>query len=243
MTRRRPLAIIPAFNESETIFDTITSLVEQVDVDVVVIDDGSRDATADIARQAGAHVLELPFNLGIGGALRTGFIYAVRNGYAAAFQFDADGQHDPKEVRRLLEPLSAGSDMVIGSRFLGVEPTYRVGSFRRLAMRSLRWLIRQILGQDFSDTSSGFRAFNREVLEHFSVEYPDEYMESVEALMIATKAGFSIVEIPVQMSARAGGTPSARSLRSVYHLVRIYLVLVVSAPRSRASRTKSKVEK
>jgi hypothetical protein len=124
-----------------------------------------------------------------------------------------------------------------------VEPTYRVGSFRRLAMRSLRWLIRQILGQDFSDTSSGFRAFNREVLEHFSVEYPDEYMESVEALMIATKAGFSIVEIPVQMSARAGGTPSARSLRSVYHLVRIYLVLVVSAPRSRASRTKSKVEK
>ncbi len=243
MKQRRPLAIIPAFNESETILSTITSLIELVDVDVVVIDDGSQDATADIARHAGVYVLELPFNLGIGGALRTGFIFAVRNGYSVAFQFDADGQHDPKEVQRLLAPLSEGEDMVVGSRFLGVEPTYRVGSLRRLAMGSLRWLIRRILRQDFSDTSSGFRAFNRRVLEHFSIEYPDEYMESVEALVIAKKAGFSIVEIPVQMAGRAGGTPSARSLRSMYHLVRIYLVLLASAPRSRASSTKTRADK
>jgi hypothetical protein len=100
-------------------------------------------------------------------------------------------------------------------------------------MRSLRLLIRVILRQDFSDTSSGFRAFNRKVLEHFAVEYPDEYMESVEALVIAKMAGFSIEEIPVKMSARAGGVPSARNLRSIYHLVRVYLVLLVSAPGSR----------
>lgn len=240
--RERPLAIIPAFNESESIERTLSSLRECVDVDVVVIDDGSSDGTADIARASGVPVLELPFNLGIGGALRTGFVYAVRNGYSTGFQFDADGQHDPREVERLLEPLSRGADMVVGSRFAGIEPGYSVGGARRLAMKSLRWLVRQILGQDFTDTSSGFRSFNRRMLEHFAREYPDEYMESVEALLIAKRAGFSVVEIPTKMAGRTGGTPSARSVKSLYHLVRIYVVLLVSAPtRHRPSRREGQV--
>jgi glycosyltransferase involved in cell wall biosynthesis len=218
----RTLIIIPAYNEEQSLPAVLKELAEQTpEYDVLVISDGSADRTAELARDAGVHVAELPFNLGIGGALRTGFTFAVRGGYEQAVQFDADGQHDPLAVAKLLAPLADGADMVIGSRFAQ-------GGIRRRAMRLLQRLVRRLVGQDFTDTSSGFRAFSRPMLEYFAVTYPVEYMDSVEALVLACNAGFHVSEVAVNMRGRTGGAPSNRRLRLVYYYVRLLVVLVVS---------------
>ncbi len=228
------LAIIPAYDEAAAIADTIGELIRvRPDVDLVVIDDGSTDGTAEIARRAGAHVISLPFNLGIGGALRTGFRWAVEQGYERAFQFDADGQHDPLEIAALLEPLDRGADLVVGSRFLDGPAGYRVSRVRRTAMGALRVTMRVLSKQSFTDTSSGFRAFSRPMLEFFAANYPAEYMESVEALFVAATEGFEVVEVSAQMRMRSAGQPSNRRMRSAYHFVRLYLILLASAKRRR----------
>jgi glycosyltransferase involved in cell wall biosynthesis len=200
-------------------------------LDLVVVDDGSIDNTAAVARDLGATVLSLPFNLGIGGALRTGFLYAVRNDYQRAVQFDGDGQHDPDEIPGLLAALDDGADMAVGSRFAGTTSSYAVGRVRARAMGLLRFVIRSLSGQQFTDTSSGFRAFNREVLEYFARIYPIDYLESVEALLLACAEGFKVTEVPVHMRTREGGVPSNRRWRLVYHYFRLMIVLVASAPR------------
>jgi glycosyltransferase involved in cell wall biosynthesis len=224
----RDLVIIPAFNEAATLPAVLKSLDRHLpDVDVVVVDDGSTDGTAEVARRGGATVLRLPFNLGIGGALRCGFRYAVAGGYDRAVQLDADGQHDPALVPTLLDALDR-ADLVIGTRF-GGEAVYEVGRTRRGAMRVLRFLLRLLSGQSFTDTSSGFRAFGRDVLEFFAESYPSEYMESVEALLAASHQGFRILEIPVEMHQRAGGQPSTQRLRLVYHYVRLLVTLLSQA--------------
>jgi glycosyltransferase involved in cell wall biosynthesis len=231
----RVLAIIPAYNEAASIGSTLDELREvRPDVDLLVIDDGSKDATAEIARSRGAVVLTLPFNLGIGGALRTGFRWAVERGYERAFQFDADGQHDPNEVATLLAPLDHGADMVVGSRFREGEPGYTVSRVRQRAMGSLRVALRLLVRQSFTDTSSGFRAFGRPMLLFFATNYPAEYMESVESLFLACTEGFTVAEVPARMRMRTAGTPSHAHLRSAYHLVRLYLVLFASARRRRS---------
>lgn len=233
----RTLVIIPAWNEEEALPAVLKELREVCpDLDVVVVDDGSADATADVAGAGGATVLRLPFNLGIGGALRTGFRYAVEHGYDRGVQFDADGQHDPTEVPALLAALDDGADMAIGSRFAGKRSTYDIGRVRRRAMGLLRFTVKQFSGQSFSDTSSGFRAFARPVLEFFAETYPSEYMESVEALLLACSAGYRVTEVPVHMRGRDAGSPSTRRLRLAYHYVRLLLVITVSASRRRRPR-------
>jgi glycosyltransferase involved in cell wall biosynthesis len=228
----RSLAIIPAYNEEEALPGTLAELRDHhPGLDVLVISDGSMDRTAEVARGAGVRVVELPFNLGIGGALRTGFLYATRHGYDAAVQFDADGQHDPTQIPKLLDAIEAGADMVVGSRFTATSAHYDVGGARRSAMRVLQLAVRLLAGKRFSDTSSGFRAFNPRVLEFFSRNYPSEYMESVESLIVANLEGFDVVEVPVDMRNRAAGQPSARRLRLVYHYLRLLLVLGSSARR------------
>jgi glycosyltransferase involved in cell wall biosynthesis len=212
----------------------LADLLARPGLDVVVVDDGSVDRTAAVAAEAGVTVLSLPFNLGIGGALRTGFLYAVRNGYRRAVQFDGDGQHDADEIPALLAALDEGADMAVGSRFAGKATSYTVGRVRARAMGVLRFTIKTLSGQQFSDTSSGFRAFNREVLEFFARTYPSEYMESVEALLLACAEGFRVTEVPVHMSDRAAGEPSNRQWRLVYHYLRLLIVLVASAPRRAA---------
>jgi glycosyltransferase involved in cell wall biosynthesis len=226
----RTLIVIPAYNEEQSLPAVLKELAEQTpEYDVLVVSDGSADGTSEVAREAGVHVAELPFNLGIGGALRTGFTFAVRGGYDQAVQFDADGQHDPLAVAKLLAPLADGADMVIGSRFAeGGAVTYEVSGIRRRAMRLLQRLVRRLVGQDFTDTSSGFRAFSRPMLDYFAVTYPVEYMDSVEALVLACNAGFHVTEVPVNMRGRTGGAPSNRRLRLVYYYVRLLVVLVVS---------------
>lgn len=233
--RPRTAIVIPAFNEEESLPLVLKTLSEQVpDYDVVVVDDGSADRTSQVAQEAGVVCLRLPFNLGIGGALRSGFRFAAENGYERAVQFDADGQHDADQIERLLAGLDEGADMVIGSRFAG-EGDYKVGFARGSAMGALRFATRALTGKRFSDTSSGFRAIGRPLLEDFAREYPVEYMDSVETLITACRAGYDVREVPTTMSARAGGAASTRNYRLAYHYARLVVVIL-----SRARRTKTR---
>jgi len=230
------LIIIPAYNEEATLPSVLASLAEELpDMDVVVIDDGSKDDTANVARNAGVVVLRLPFNLGIGGALRTGFRYAVTNDYDRAVQLDADGQHDPALITLLLDELDH-ANLVIGSRFATTND-YEVGNARKGAMGMLRFTLRVLSGRTFTDTSSGFRAFDRKVLKFFADTYPSEYMESVEALLAACQAGFTVVEVPVTMYQRVGGQPSNRSLKLAYHYTRLMVALLSMAAFKRSEPT------
>ena len=235
----RTLVIIPAYNEEESLPAVLKELTEQLpEFDVLVVCDGATDRTADVAREAGVNVAVLPFNIGIGGALRTGFAFAVRHGYERAVQFDADGQHDPVAVGLLLDCLDTGADMAIGSRFAeGGAVTYDVSRMRRRAMRFLQWLVRMLVRQRFTDTSSGFRAFSRPMLDYFAETYPVEYMDSVEALVQACNAGFRVEEVPANMRGRTGGAPSTRRFKLVYYYVRLLVVLLVSTT-SRSQRAR-----
>jgi glycosyltransferase involved in cell wall biosynthesis len=237
--RDRPLIIIPAWNEEAPLPAVLRSLRETVPYcDIVVISDGSTDRTAEVARAGGAAVIELPFNLGIGGALRAGFRYAVREGYERGVQFDADGQHDPTEIQTLLDALDQGAELAIGSRFAS-RAGYKVGKLRGGAMGLLRFTVNRLTGQTFTDTSSGFRGFNRAVLEFFADTYPSEYMESVEALLMAHRHGFNVVEVPVRMRERQDGTASNRNLKLLYHYARLLLTIAVSASGHSKNREQS----
>ncbi len=228
--------IIPAFNEEAALPGTLRELRGVApDLDLLVVSDGSTDGTAAVAHAEGVPVLELPFNLGIGGALRAGFRHAVEARYDVAVQLDGDGQHDPTQISKLLDALDQGADMVIGSRFAKESAHYDVGGTRRSAMRLLQIAVRLLSGHRFTDTSSGFRGFNREVLEFFARDYPSEYMESVESLVLATYEGFDVVEVPVDMRQRAGGDASARRFRLAYHYLRLLVVLGASASRRRST--------
>lgn len=232
--RSETLVIIPAYNEEAALPGVLADLHERFgDFDVVVIDDGSTDRTSEVARAAGAAVVTLPFNLGVGGALRTGFRYAVRHGYGRAVQLDADGQHDAAEVHGLLAALD-GADLVIGSRFADGAGTYHVGRSRRSAMRVMQQAVRLLSGETFSDTSSGFRAFGPGALDLFSRQYPIDFLsDSIEALLSALAAGLTVVEVPVRMHERAGGVPSTRRLKLVYHYLRLLVVMTATAPTRR----------
>jgi glycosyltransferase involved in cell wall biosynthesis len=221
------LVVIPAWNEEEALPATLAELTGvRPDLDVLVVSDGSTDHTAAVARAAGVTVVELPFNLGIGGALQTGFRYAVRHGYQRAVQFDADGQHDPNEIAALLAGLDQGADMVVGSRFGEGHVEYRVGPVRRAAMRLLHFSINAMTHHHFSDTSSGFRAFDRSVLELFAASYPVEFMDSSESLLLACRAGMTVTETPTRIRERRAGTPSTRNFRLVYHYLRLVVTIL-----------------
>jgi glycosyltransferase involved in cell wall biosynthesis len=230
----RTLVILPALNEAEALTGVLRELAQCCpQLDVLVVDDGSTDATAQVARDEGVAVAVLPFNLGVGGALQTGFRYAIAHGYDRAIQFDADGQHDPTQVPALLAALDEGADLVIGSRFAAPEPgsEYDVGRLRGGAMGVLRVAVRVLSGRSFSDTSSGFRAFSSRLLPFYAGDYPNEYLgDTVEALLLACQAGFRVVEVPVSMRVRAAGTPSTQNVKLIYHYLRALVSLLSRAP-------------
>jgi glycosyltransferase involved in cell wall biosynthesis len=230
---KRTLIIIPALNEEESLPATLKELREVVDdVDVVVVDDGSTDATAAVARRSGAVSARLPFTLGVGGAVRVGLHYAQRYGYDRAVVIDADGQHDPAGITTLLDALDKGADMAVGSRFAAGSDDYPVGRTRRQAMRFLAAIVRGITGQRYSDVTSGFRAFERPVIELLAREYPVEYLaDTVEALLIVRYAGFRVDEVPINMRPRAGGVPSTRTFRLVVNYLRLLIGILGSASR------------
>jgi glycosyltransferase involved in cell wall biosynthesis len=230
---KRTLIIVPALNEEESLPATLKELREVVDdVDVVVIDDGSTDATAEVARRAGAVSARLPFTLGVGGAVRVGLHYAQRYGYDRAVVIDADGQHDPAGITALLDALDRGADMAVGSRFASGDDDYPVGRTRRQAMRFLGAIVRFLTGQRYSDVTSGFRAFDRPVIELLAREYPVEYLaDTVEALLIVRYAGLRVDEVPVRMRPRAAGIPSTRRFRLVVNYLRLLIGILGSASR------------
>jgi glycosyltransferase involved in cell wall biosynthesis len=229
----RILIIMPALNEEESLPATLKELREVVDDhDVLVIDDGSTDATAEVARRAGAVSAQLPFTLGVGGAVRVGLHYAQRNGYDRAVVIDADGQHDPAGITALLEALDRGADMAVGSRFAAGTREYPVGRVRRQAMRFLATIVRALTGQRFSDVTSGFRAFDRPVIELLARDYPVEYLaDTVEALLIVRYAGFRVDEVPISMRVRAAGVPSTRRIKLVINYLRLLIGILGSASR------------
>ena len=229
----RILIIMPALNEEESLPATLKELREVVDdPDILVIDDGSTDATAEVASRAGAVSAQLPFTLGVGGAVRVGLHYAQRNGYDRAVVIDADGQHDPAGITALLEALDHGADMAVGSRFTAGTDDYPVGRTRRQAMRFLGAIVRALTGQRFSDVTSGFRAFDRPVIELLAREYPVEYLaDTVEALLIVRYAGFRVDEVPIRMRPRAAGVPSTRRVNLVINYLRLLIGILGSASR------------
>ncbi|HET6910778.1 MAG TPA: glycosyltransferase family 2 protein [Mycobacteriales bacterium] len=225
---QRCLVVVPALNEEDAV-GAVISDVKAVDpqAHIVVVDDGSTDRTSDVAKAAGADVISLPFNIGVGGALRAGFRYARRFGYQVVVQVDGDGQHNPEHIPDLLAALE-GADVVIGARFAGVGD-YQVRGARKLAMQLLARSLSRRTGERLTDTTSGFRAFNRRAVEVFANDYPAEYLgDTVEALVIASRAGLRVTQVPVEMRPRTTGTPSHRSLKSTIYLGRVFLALAMS---------------
>jgi len=225
--------IVPAWNEREALPGVLAELAAALPrADVLVVNDGSTDGTADVARASGtAMVLDLPLNLGVGGAMRAGYRFAAREGYDAAVQVDADGQHDPVDVRRVVDALADGADVVIGARFAGVG-SYTVRGPRRWAMSVLSGVLSRIAGTRLTDTTSGFRASNRHAIALFADEYPAEYLgDTVESLVIACRAGLTVRQVGVEMRPRAGGTPSHNPAKAALFLGRAMLALVIALSR------------
>jgi len=229
----RLLVVIPAWNEQETLPAVIAELRSAVPTaDVLVVNDGSTDSTSVVADAAGALVLDLPFNLGVGGAMRAGYTFALRRGYEVTVQLDADGQHDPSQIPLLLDSLAqTGADVVIGARFAGVGE-YGAHGPRWWSMRLLASVLSRVAGTRLTDTTSGFKASNRRAIRLFSVNYPAEYLgDTVESLVIASRAGLVVRQVGVAMRPRAGGRPSHGPLRSTVFLARATLALVIALSR------------
>ncbi|HEY4023511.1 MAG TPA: glycosyltransferase family 2 protein [Pseudonocardiaceae bacterium] len=227
----KALIVVPAWNEEQAVGATIAEIYQAMPhVDVLVVDDGSTDRTAAVAAAAGARVLELSYNLGVGGAMRAGFRYAVQHGYYAVVQVDADGQHNPTDLPAILGGL-ADADMVIGSRFAGVGD-YRIRGPRHWAMVLMSKVISGLARTKLTDTTSGFRATGPRALPLFAEHYPVEYLgDTIESLVIALRAGCRIAEVPARMRPRQGGRPSHRPIKAALYLFRAAFALVLALVR------------
>lgn len=234
-TAARSLIVMPAFNEEASVAAVIRETFEKAPGhDVLVVDDGSSDATARVAREAGAIVARLPFNLGVGGAMRVGFRFALERGYSNVVQIDADGQHDPASVSALLEAL-LDADLVLGARFAG-EGDYQVRGPRAWAMKVLAVILSRTSRTKLTDTTSGFRASGPRAVALFAEHYPAEYLgDTIETMVIASRAGLRIIQLPVAMRPRAGGVPSHNPFSSAAYLGRAGLALIFALVRPSAT--------
>jgi glycosyltransferase involved in cell wall biosynthesis len=225
---------MPAWNESESIGTTIREVLEFGPAcDVLVVDDGSRDNTAAIARAAGATVLQLPFNMGVGGAMRTGFKYAKTRGYAQVIQVDADGQHDPRDIKTVLDGLR-DADIAIGARFAD-KGNYTVRGPRKWAMSVLAWTISRIAGTRLTDVTSGFRAANAKAIRQYVDHYPAEYLgDTIDSLVVAIRSGCTVTQVGVSMRERQGGTPSHDPLKAAMYLGRSGMALLFALTRKKS---------
>jgi glycosyltransferase involved in cell wall biosynthesis len=227
------LVIMPAWNESEAIGNTIREVFEfGPPCDVLVVDDGSRDKTAIVAREAGATVLQLPFNMGVGGAMRTGFKYAKNHGYSRVIQVDADGQHDPRDIKAVLDGLQH-ADIAIGARFAD-KGNYTVRGPRKWAMKVLAWTISRIAGTPLTDVTSGFRAANTKAIRQYVDHYPAEYLgDTIDSLVVAIRSGCTVKQVAVSMRARQGGTPSHDPMKAAIYLGRSGMALLFALTRKK----------
>jgi len=234
----RTLVFIPAWNEEDSVATVIADVRQRLpEADVLVVDDGSGDATAPRAREAGAVVASLPFNQGLGAALQTGYLYALRQGYDFCAHLDADGQHPPAEVAQLLEEVRADrADLVIGSRYRDSGPAgsddYKPTISRRIGTSVFRFFLTVATRQRFTDTTSGMRAANRRVMALFSENYSPDFAE-IESLQLAVREGLRVEEVPVRMLERVGGSSFLTPLRSAFFIFKGLIVLLVGQFRPR----------
>lgn len=230
-TSDRVLIIVPAWNEERNVGLTVREIrAAHPSYDVVVVDDGSADQTSRAAREAGAQVLTLPFNLGVGGAMRTGYTYAQRHGYARAIQVDADGQHNPADIDRVLAGL-AHADISIGARFADVGD-YSVRGPRRWAMLFLARVVSRVAKTPLTDVTSGFRAANATAIDQYVRYYPAEYLgDTLDSLVAACHAGLTVVQVPVAMRPRVHGTPSTGPIGATVYLLRSVFALSLALMR------------
>ena len=226
----RVLVAIPAYREERKIGSVVTSVRGLYPYDILVVNDGSPDSTSKAARDAGAIVLDLPCNLGIGGAMQTAFLYALGHGYDAVARLDGDGQHDPADIGRILEPILRGeADAAIGSRFLG-ETTYRISYPRIFGIRFFRILVNLFTGYRVTDPTSGFFAVNRRMMQLYSVYYPSDYPE-VDSYILMHRANARAVEVPVRMYEREEGKSSITPFRAMYYMVKVTMSFLINCIR------------
>lgn len=232
--RNQTLVIMPAWNESEAIGNTIREVLDFGPAcDVLVVDDGSKDNTAQVARAAGATVVELPFNMGVGGAMRTGFKYAKTHGYTQVIQVDADGQHDPRDIKAVLDGLRE-ADIAIGARF-AEKGSYTVRGPRKWAMNVLAWTISRIARTKLTDVTSGFRAANAKAIRQYVEHYPAEYLgDTIDSLVVAIRSGCTVRQVGVSMRERQGGTPSHDPLKAAIYLGRSGMALLFALTRKKS---------
>lgn len=228
----KKLVIIPAYNEEENIVDTVNELRDHTpDFDYVVINDCSRDATYKMCLENSINVIDLSINLGIGGAVQTGYKYAYMNDYDCAVQLDGDGQHDPRFLSVMYDTMvSENADMIIGSRFLE-KKGFQSSATRRFGIRFFTFLIRTLTGQVITDPTSGLRMVNKRIIREFSKEYPKDYPEP-ESVVTVLKHGGKVVEIPVEMRERRGGVSSINIRSSVYYMVKVTIAVITERIRS-----------
>lgn len=227
MKQERVLVIIPAYNEAENIVHVVRHMMEQApQYDYLVVNDGSTDNTLKLCRQENFHYLDLPINLGIGGAVQAGYVYAYKNDYDIAVQMDGDGQHDIAYLEELLAPISRNeADVVIGSRFLKKEG-FQSSASRRMGINILSALIWLTTGKKIMDVTSGYRAVNRKFIEIYARDYPTDYPEP-EAIVTAVMHRGKVMEAPVQMKAREGGKSSITFRKSIYYMIKVTLAILV----------------
>jgi glycosyltransferase involved in cell wall biosynthesis len=221
------LVIVPAYNEENSIGGVISDLMANFPGgDILVVNDGSQDGTSEIARKLGAKVIDLPYNLGIGGAMQVGFLHALRENYDAAVQFDGDGQHRADQIVKILGPWqSDGADLVVGSRFLSDEGF--TSSFqRRIGAKILSYVVSTLIAKRITDTTSGFRLYGRKTIHFFSDYYPEDYPE-VETLILAHKKGLRMAEVPSRLEPRTAGKSSITTIRAVYYMIKVLLAIFV----------------
>ncbi len=230
------LIIIPAYNEAGRISATIAGIRKHTDADIIVVDDGSKDGTAGEALGAGAHVISLPFNLGYGAALQTGFQYALRQGYQFVLQMDADGQHDPAYIRPLLDAVeSGGADVAIGSRFLGVGG-YRAPLIKKFGMVFFRTVASLLTGQKVTDPTSGFQALNRKTLRFYACDaYPVDFPDA-DVLIMLHRLGLRFVEVPVRMNPNTKAITMHSGIVPVYYIFKMMLSIFVTLLRDHDPR-------
>lgn len=221
------LVIIPCYNEQESIERVVANLKANAPfADYLVVNDCSRDNTEKILRENGMNYINNPINLGIGGGVQAGYLYAKQNGYDIAVQMDGDGQHDPRYLAKVCQPVIDGRvDMAIGSRFIEKEG-FQSSFMRRLGINIISLLIKILTGKKVYDVTSGYRASNRQLIEFFADNYADDYPEP-EAIMSCLLNGYRVGEVPVVMEERQGGVSSIRSLKSAYYMIKVCLALVV----------------
>lgn len=226
---KKVLLIIPAYNEQESILNTINDVKKISNVDYVIINDGSKDNTINICRENNLNHVNLIENLGIGCAVQTGYKYALINGYDIAIQFDGDGQHDARYITKLIEPiLSKNADFVIGSRFINNTSNFRSTKTRRVGIKIVSFLIKLFTRKNITDPTSGFRAANKEVIKLFADKYPSEYPEP-ESIVTLIKKKYKLFEIPVEMKERTGGVSSIRAWKTIYYMINVSLSIFINS--------------